>query len=142
MRRALEMAALAGQAGEVPVGAVAIYQNKLLTAAHNRSSELCDPTAHAEILLLRQAGKLLGNYRLNGLEIFVTLEPCSMCAGALICSRAARLVYAAADPKAGAVTSRANLLELGRFNHSLEITSGILADFSVELLQGFFRARR
>ena len=142
MERALAMAAEAGRAGEVPVGAVAVYQDQWLASARNRSIELSDPTAHAEILLLREAGSLLGNYRLAGIEIFVTLEPCPMCAGALIWARVQRLIFAASDPKAGAVSSCAQLLDPGRFNHSVEVAGGILPEESTKLLQDFFRHRR
>ena len=142
MERALAMAAEAGRAGEVPVGAVAVYQDQWLASARNRSIELSDPTAHAEILLLREAGRLLGNYRLAGIEIFVTLEPCPMCAGALIWARVQRLIFAASDPKAGAVSSCAKLLDPGRFNHSVEVAEGILPEESTKLLQDFFRQRR
>ncbi len=142
MEQALASAVEAGEQGEVPVGAVAVYEDHCLASARNRSIQLSDPTAHAEILLLREAGRLLGNYRFPGVEIFVTLEPCSMCAGALIWARVARLIFAAPDPKAGAVISCARLLEPGRFNHSIQTMGGILAEESAELLQNFFRARR
>lgn len=142
MRLALGEALEAAEHQEVPVGAVAVYQGELLTSSHNRSLELCDPTAHAEILLLREAGRLLQNYRLSDLEVFVSLEPCAMCAGALIWARISRLVYAAADPKAGAVESRTRLLEAKRFNHTIQVVSGVCAEESARILQDFFRVRR
>lgn len=142
MRLALEEARQAAHEGEVPVGAVGVLRGKLLAREHNRSLQLHDPTAHAEILLLRQLGRHLRNYRLAGVEIFVTLEPCAMCAGALIWARVKSLVFGARDEKAGAVGSRVSLLSPGRFNHELEIVEGILAEPCGQVLSDFFSERR
>ncbi len=142
MRAALEEAALAAREHEVPVGAVAVLEGELLARDHNRSIQLSDPTAHAEMLVLREAGRVLDNYRLGGVELYVTIEPCAMCAGALIWARVARLVYGAADEKAGAVHSRATLLEAGRFNHRVEVVAGVAEPECRELMRDFFRSRR
>ena len=142
MRVALEEARKAAREGEVPVGAVVVQEGELLARDHNRSIQRSDPTAHAEILVLRKAGELLSNYRLNGTDLFVTLEPCAMCAGALVWARVGRLVYAAADPKAGAVSSRVNLLKPGQFNHSPEVVAGVREAEARQLLQDFFSRLR
>lgn len=142
MQVALEEAEQARREGEVPVGAAAVLQGRLLARDHNRSLALKDPTAHAEILTLRQAGALLGNYRLAGVELYVTLEPCPMCAGALIWARVQRLVFGARDEKSGAVYSKVFLLEPGRFNHRVEVVEGILESRCRQILQEFFVARR
>ncbi len=142
MKLALEEAHKAAQEQEVPVGAVAVLDGELVAREHNRSIQLHDPTGHAEILVLRQAGQKLSNYRLKNLEIYVTLEPCAMCAGALLWARVQQLVFGARDEKAGAVFSKASLLSEGRFNHTVQVVEGILAQPSRELLQEFFAARR
>ena len=142
MELALAEASKAACADEVPVGAVAVLENRLVAADHNRSRELDDPTAHAEILVLRQAGRTLGNYRLSGLALYVTLEPCSMCAGAMIWARIENLVFGARDQKAGAVVSKASLLKKGRFNHNVPWRGGVLEERCQSLLQGFFRQLR
>ena len=142
MELALAEASKAACADEVPVGAVAVLENRLVAADHNRSRELNDPTAHAEILVLRQAGRTLGNYRLSGLALYVTLEPCSMCAGAMIWARIENLVFGARDQKAGAVVSKASLLEKGRFNHNVLWRGGVLEERCQSLLQDFFRQLR
>jgi tRNA(adenine34) deaminase len=142
MKLALEEAHKAAQEQEVPVGAVAVLDGELVAREHNRSIQLHDPTGHAEILVLRNAGQKLSNYRLKNLEIYVTLEPCAMCAGALLWARIQRLVFGARDEKAGAVFSKASLLSEGRFNHTVQVVEGILAQPSRELLQEFFAARR
>ncbi len=142
MKLALEEAHKAAQEQEVPVGAVAVLEGELVAREHNRSIQLHDPTGHAEILVLRQAGQKLSNYRLQNLEIYVTLEPCAMCAGALLWARVQQLVFGARDEKAGAVFSKASLLSEGRFNHTVQVVEGILAQPSRELLQEFFAARR
>lgn len=139
---ALEEAQQAALESEVPVGAVAVLDGRLIARNHNRSVQLRDPTAHAEILVLRSAGEAQANYRLNGLEIYVTLEPCSMCCGALIWSRVSRLVFGARDEKAGAVYSRVSLLRPGLFNHNVEVVEGVLADHCSRILQRFFEGRR
>ena len=142
MTLALEEAHKATQEQEVPVGAVAVLEGELVAREHNRSIQLHDPTGHAEILVLREAGQKLSNYRLKNLEIYVTLEPCAMCAGALLWARIQQLVFGARDEKAGAVFSKASLLSEGRFNHTVQVVEGILAQPSRELLQEFFADRR
>ena len=139
---ALDEARLAAREGEVPVGAVVVHEGELLARDHNRSIQRSDPTAHAEILVLRRAGELLSNYRLNGTSLYVTLEPCAMCAGALVWARVGRLVYAASDLKAGAVSSRVDLLEPGLFNHSPEVVAGVREAEARQLLQEFFARLR
>lgn len=142
MRLALAEARRAAEAGEVPVGAVVTLDGKVLANAANRTITDGDPTAHAEIVALRAAAKALGNYRLAGATLYVTLEPCAMCAGALVHARIARLVYSCDDPKVGAVSWCLRVLEHPMLNHSVEIIGGILADESASLLRGFFEARR
>lgn len=143
MRRAIELAREAARCGEVPVGAVLIdADGAVLAEARNAPIRSNDPTAHAEILALRDAGARLGNYRLPGTTLYVTLEPCAMCAGALVHARVARLVFAAADPKTGACGSVFDLVRSDRLNHRLEVAAGILERDSAELLRGFFSARR
>jgi tRNA(adenine34) deaminase len=139
---ALDAAIAAGQAGEVPVGAVIVYDDRVVATAQNRVLRDSDPTAHAEVLALRAAGQALGNYRLNGCTLYVTLEPCSMCAGALVHARVDRVVYATADPKAGAAGSVLNVINHPRLNHQMDLDSGLLAKESSELLKAFFRERR
>ena len=139
---ALDEARAAAAAGEVPVGAIIVENGVVVGRGQNRVLRDVDPTAHAEIVALREAGRALGNYRLGACEIFVTLEPCAMCAGAMIHARLGRLIYAAADPKAGAVGSVLEVLNHPRLNHQMLVTSGILADESGELLRTFFRERR
>jgi len=142
MQLALEQAHLAAQAGEVPVGALVIKDGEVLGLAHNRTLLDGDPTAHAEIVALRQAAARLGNHRLIGCTVYSTIEPCSMCAGALIHARIARLVYGAADPKAGAAGSVRQVLNHPSLNHKMEVTSGILAEKCSAILQDFFRQKR
>ncbi len=142
MRRALELAAVAAAAEEVPVGAVLVRDGELLGEGYNQVISSADPTAHAENVALRQAAARLGNYRLPGSTLYVTLEPCTMCVGAMIHARVARLVFAAREPRAGVVCSRANLLEQDFYNHQMIWEEGQLAEESAELLQAFFRARR
>ena len=139
---ALNEARAAAAAGEVPVGAIVVENGVVVGRGQNRVLRDLDPTAHAEIVALREAARAVGNYRLGGCEIFVTLEPCAMCAGAMIHARLARLVYSAADPKAGAVSSVLEVLNHPRLNHQILVTSGELAEESGELLRGFFRQRR
>jgi tRNA(adenine34) deaminase len=139
---ALDEARAAAAAGEVPVGAIVIADGLIVGRGQNRVLRDLDPTAHAEIVALREAARNLGNYRLSGCEIFVTLEPCAMCAGAMIHARLSRLVYAAADPKAGAVGSVLQVLNHPQLNHQMAVTSGELAEESGELLRSFFRERR
>ena len=142
MELALAEAHEAEAEGEVPVGAVVVRDGEVIARAHNRPIAANDPTAHAEILALRAAAEKLGNYRLAGCDLYVTLEPCVMCAGALVHARVRRLVFAAADPKAGAVVSRQRLLESPYLNHRVEVAAGILVEEAAALLQRFFALRR
>jgi len=143
MKLAIEEAESAFSEGEVPVGAVlAGSDGRILARAHNRPIALKDPTAHAEILALRHAGAMVGNYRLNGCILVVTVEPCLMCMGAIIHARIARLVFGAFDPKAGAAGSLYDLSRDDRLNHKLEVVSGITGEPCQELMRRFFRARR
>jgi tRNA(adenine34) deaminase len=139
---ALDEARAAAAAGEVPIGAIVVDSGVVIGRGQNRVLRDLDPTAHAEIVALRQAARALGNYRLPGCELFVTLEPCAMCAGAMIHARLGRLIYSAADPKAGAVGSVLEVLNHPRLNHQMLVTSGELAEESGELLRTFFRQRR
>lgn len=142
MQAALDEARLAGEAGEVPIGAVVVCDGEIVARGQNRVLRSLDPTAHAEIVALRAAAAALANYRLPGCTLYVTLEPCSMCAGAMIHARIDRLVYAAADPKAGAAGSVLAVLNHPQLNHQMEMEQGILADEASELLRSFFRERR
>src|ERR1700761_5976630 len=142
LQLALEEAIAAGQSGEVPVGAIIVTGGQVLVRAQNRVMRDNDPTAHAEVVALRAAGQALGNHRLNGCTLFVTLEPCSMCAGALVHARVDRVVYATADPKAGAAGSVLSVINHPRLNHQMQLDSGLLAEESGELLRSFFRERR
>ena len=142
MRIALEHARKAQEQGEVPVGAIVVCDGKIIAAAGNRNINDRDPSGHAEILALREAGKVLGNHRLSGCSLFVTIEPCARCAGALVHARLERLVYGARDRKAGAVESVMQVLNHPALNHRMEITAGVLAEECSAILQGFFRDRR
>jgi len=142
MGEALDAAREALAAGEVPVGAVLVGEGKVWARAYNRPIGLHDPTAHAEVLVLRSAAARLGNYRLPGTTLYVTIEPCIMCVGALIQARVGRLVFGAADPKGGACVSLYRLPEDPRLNHRLQVAGGVREGECRELLQGFFRARR
>jgi tRNA(adenine34) deaminase len=142
LRLALDEARSASAAGEVPVGAIVVSNGEVVGRGQNRVLRDLDPTAHAEIVALREAARALGNYRLSGCEIFVTLEPCAMCAGAMIHARLSRLVYAASDPKAGAVNSVLQVLNHPQLNHHMVVTNGELAEECGELLRSFFRERR
>ncbi|MBI3014339.1 MAG: nucleoside deaminase [Candidatus Tectomicrobia bacterium] len=142
MEMALEEARQALAQGEVPVGAVAVLDGSVVGRGHNRPIGLCDPTAHAEIQALRQAAHRLGSHRLPGSTLYVTLEPCLLCAGALIQARVRRLVFGASDAKAGAVVSLYRALEDARLNHQVEVTSGVLAVQAEILLKDFFAAKR
>jgi len=142
MQAALEEARLAAEAGEVPIGAVVVHEGAIIARGRNRVLRDLDPTAHAEIVALRAAAAVLVNYRLSGCTLYVTLEPCAMCAGAMIHARIDRLVFAAADPKAGACGSVLSVLNHPKLNHQIQKDQGILADESAELLRNFFRDRR
>jgi tRNA(adenine34) deaminase len=142
MQAALAEAQLAAEAGEVPIGAIIVRDGAVVARGQNRVLRNLDPTAHAEIVALRAAAEALGNYRLNGCTLFATLEPCAMCAGAMIHARLDRLVFAAADPKAGAAGSVLTVLNHPQLNHQMQVERGILAEESAELLRSFFRERR
>ena len=142
MLEALNAAQRALEAGEVPVGAVIVCDDRVIARGWNRNLTENDPTAHAEIVALREAGAIVGNHRLGNCELFATIEPCAMCAGALVHARIKRLVYGADDPKAGAVHSIMQVLNQPQLNHRMEIKGGVLAGRSAELLQSFFRERR
>lgn len=139
---ALEEARRAEEAGEVPVGAVAVHEGRVIGRGGNRTATLQDPTAHAEMLTLREAAAALGSWRLTGVTLYVTLEPCAMCAGACVLGRIDRLVFGPADPKAGMCGSLENLVEDPRLNHRVEVVRGVRAEECGEILREFFRARR
>ncbi len=142
MKAALAQADIALEGGDVPIGAVIVYQNKIIAKGYNQRHQLNDPTAHAEIIAITAAAEFIGNWRLHGCTIYVTLEPCPMCAGALVLARIDRLVYGCDDPKAGAVKSLYNIVQDERLNHRLQVTSGVLADECSAVLTDFFRGKR
>ena len=142
MEEALRCAQRALEAGEVPVGAIVVCDGRIVGRGWNRNITESDPTAHAEVMALREAGATVGNHRLGDCELFVTIEPCAMCAGAMVHARVRRLVYGADDPKSGAVKSVMLVLNHPQLNHKVEVRSGILAGRSAEVLQMFFRGRR
>jgi len=142
MRMALEEAERAGQRGEIPVGAILVKADQVLAKDHNRCIELNDPTAHAEILVLRHGGRILKNYRLNDTVMYVTAEPCPMCVSAMVHGRISRLVFGASEPKFGAVESKFQLLSNNGLNHRVKVDRGILEEECAEILKAFFRDRR
>lgn len=142
MRRAIQSAAEAERRGEVPIGACIVRDQELIAVAGNRTRTDCDPTAHAELVALREAARILGNYRLVDVEVYSTIEPCAMCAGALIQARVKRLIYGAPDERAGAVESKFRICDTDFLNHRIEITKGVLENECRELMQSFFRQRR
>jgi tRNA(adenine34) deaminase len=142
MEEALRCAQRALEAGEVPVGAVVVCEGRIVGRGWNRNIATSDPTAHAEVIALREAGDAVGNHRLSGCDLFVTIEPCTMCSGALVHARIRRLVYGADDPKAGAVQSVMQVLNHPQLNHTVEVRGGVLAGRSAEVLQSFFKSRR
>jgi len=142
MEEALRTAQRALEAGEVPVGAIVVCDGKIVGRGGNRNIADCDPTAHAEMVALRDAGAAIGNHRLEECDLFATIEPCAMCAGAIVHARLKRLVYGADDPKAGAIHSVMQVLNHPMLNHRVEICGGVLAGRCAELLQSFFRSRR
>lgn len=142
MAKARELAAQAADNDEVPVGALVVKQGQVVGRGYNRPIGSCDPTAHAETLALREAARALGNYRLNDCTLYVTLEPCTMCVGAMVHARIARLVYGTTEPKAGAVESQAQLLNAPYFNHSIQITAGLEREACQRQLSEFFKRRR
>jgi tRNA(adenine34) deaminase len=142
MREALAQAALAEAAGEVPIGAVAVAGGVVIGRGFNRPIGSKDPTAHAEILALREAAQVVGNYRLTGVRLYVTVEPCLMCVGAIVHARVGTLIYGVSEPKAGAVSSAIPVLNHAALNHRVEVIEGVLADECRDVLQRFFQARR
>jgi tRNA(adenine34) deaminase len=142
MRMAIEEARRAGQEGEVPVGAILVKGDQVLARDHNRCIGLKDPTAHAEILVLRRAGEVLGNYRLNDTMMYVTAEPCPMCASAMVHGRVARLIFGTPEPKFGAVESNFRILDDGNVNHKVEVRGRILYNDCAEVLRSFFKEKR
>ncbi len=142
MEAALDEARAAAARGEVPVGAVVVVDGQIVSRAGNRTITDCDPTAHAEMVALREAAKVVGNYRLLDAAVYVTIEPCAMCAGAMIQARVGRVVYGADDPKGGAVRSCFSILDHPQLNHRVEVTPGVLAEEAAALLKDFFAARR
>lgn len=142
MTRALELADMAAARGEVPVGAVVVRDGAVIGEGYNCPVSGADPTAHAEVQALRAAARTLDNYRLSGATLYVTIEPCTMCAGALVHARITRLVYGAAEPRSGAVTSTARVLDNSALNHRVAVTSGVLAEEAARRLRQFFRERR
>ncbi len=142
MCEALELAMAAAEAGEVPVGAVLVHEGEVIGRGRNQPIAACDPTAHAEIVALREGAQRLGNYRLTGSTLYVTLEPCVMCAGAIVHARIRRLVYGTPDPKTGAAGSVFDIFGSGRVNHIVTVEDGLLAEECAMLLRSFFQARR
>jgi tRNA(adenine34) deaminase len=142
MHLAIEQARAAAMRGEVPVGAVVVLEDRILAAAGNRTITDCDPTAHAEIVALRAAALEAGNHRLTGAALYVTIEPCAMCAGALVQTRIARLIYGADEPKGGAIRTCMQVLDAPGLNHRVAVTPGILAKEALALVQSFFSGRR
>jgi tRNA(adenine34) deaminase len=142
MQHALAEARESAASGEVPIGAVLVHEGRILARAGNRTIRDCDPTAHAEIVVLREAAKIIGNYRLADTTLYVTIEPCSMCAGAMIQARVPRLVYGAAEPRGGAVQSCFAVLSHPDLNHRVQVTSGVLASDCSNVIQTFFATRR
>ncbi len=142
MNAALEQARLALAAGEVPIGAVLVIDDEIVARAFNQPISACDPTAHAEVLVLRETARIVGNYRLIAADVYVTLEPCLMCVGALVHARVRRLVYGAAEPKTGALVSTVRALEMPGLNHRFDVTGGVREEAARELIQEFFREKR
>ena len=142
MRMAIDAACIAEENGDVPIGAVIVHEDRVIARAYNQREQLADPTAHAEMIAITQAAATLGSWRLEGCTLYVTLEPCPMCAGALVQARVDRLVYGCTDPKAGACGTLYDICRDGRLNHRLSVTAGVLAEDCAALLQAFFKSRR
>jgi tRNA(adenine34) deaminase len=142
MQQALAEARESAASGEVPIGAVLVHEGRILARGGNRTIRDCDPTGHAEIVVLREAARIIGNYRLADTTLYVTIEPCSMCAGAMLQARVRRLVYGAAEPRGGAVQSCFEVLSHPDLNHRVQVTSGVLASDCSEVIQSFFAVRR
>jgi len=142
MERALALASHAESVGEVPIGAVVVLDNEIIGEGYNQTITLNDPTAHAEIVALRQAAKSVANHRVVKADLYVTIEPCTMCAGALVHGRIARLIFGATEPRAGAVGSNTNVLENSGLNHRVDVVSGVCSQAAASLMSNFFKARR
>jgi len=142
MRMAIDQAMIAGEEGDVPIGCVVVCENRVIGKGYNQREKLQDPTAHAEMIALTAASEFIGSWRLGGCTMYVSLEPCSMCAGALVLARIDRLVYGCDDPKTGAVKSLYNIVQDDRLNHRIEVSSGVLAEECSKMLSGFFAGRR
>jgi len=142
MAEALEQARRALAAGEVPIGAVLVIDDAIVARAFNQPISACDPTAHAEVLVLREAARIVGNYRLTAADVYVTLEPCLKCVGALVHARVRRVIYGAAEPKTGALVSTVRALDTPGLNHRFDVTGGVREDAARELIQEFFREKR
>ena len=142
MAEALKLAVRAAEDDEVPVGCVIVHKGRVIARAHNQVETLRDPTAHAEMIAITQAAEALGNQRLAGAVLYVTCEPCAMCAGAMVLARLERVVYGATEPKTGCAGSVLDILREGRFNHRCEVVGGVLSDEAVELMRGFFEKNR
>jgi len=142
MRRALQLAEQAATVGEVPVGALVVANGEVIGEGYNQPISSCDPTGHAEIIAMRNAATALGNYRLSGCDLYVTIEPCTMCVGAMIHGRIGRIVFGAAEPRAGALESQLKLMDSSHFNHSIEWQGGGLAEECGAIISDFFRAKR
>ncbi|NLH16002.1 MAG: tRNA adenosine(34) deaminase TadA [Phycisphaerae bacterium] len=142
MKIAIDQAFIAEENGDVPIGCVIVYEERIVAKAYNQREQLCDPTAHAEIIALTQAAAAVSSWRLHGCTVYVTLEPCPMCAGALVLARVDRLVYGCDDPKTGAIQSLYNIVQDDRLNHRVEVTSGVMAEACSDQLREFFRRRR
>ena len=142
MDAALEQARRALAAGEVPIGAVLVIDDEIVARAFNQPISSCDPTAHAEVLVVREAARIVGNYRLTAADVYVTLEPCLMCVGALVHARVRTVIYGAAEPKTGALVSTLRALDTPGLNHRFEVTGGVCEDAARELIQEFFREKR
>ncbi|ETN93029.1 tRNA-specific adenosine deaminase [Gammaproteobacteria bacterium MOLA455] len=142
MSRALVLAQQAAAAGEVPVGALVVKGGEVIGEGYNQPITSCDPTGHAEIIALRNAATALGNYRLSGCDLYVTIEPCTMCVGAMVHARIGRIIFGAREPRAGALESQLRLMDESHYNHSIEWQGGVLADECGAIMSGFFRAKR
>ena len=142
MKRAIELAQHAATENEVPVGALLVANDKIIGQGFNQPISAADPTAHAEIMAIRQAAKVAGNYRLPDTTLYVTIEPCTMCVGAILHARVSHLVFGAREPRAGAVVSKGALLDAGHYNHQVQVTEGILAEQCGDLMRAFFESRR
>jgi tRNA(adenine34) deaminase len=142
MRMAIDQAMIAEEDGDVPIGCVVVYENRVIGKGYNQREKLQDPTAHAEMIALTAASEFIGSWRLHDCTMYVTLEPCSMCAGALVLARIDRLVYGCDDPKTGAVKSLYNIVQDDRLNHHIEVSSGVLAEECSKMLSDFFARRR